>query len=387
METITSNGPVDGGALIPKVLLVDLSKNFGGANTRVLGLLQRLPREQVALAALQDSPVAIEAEHVGAQVFLIGRSKHDPKLLINLVSVIRKNGFQLLDTQNPQSKFWGSVAAALTGVGLISTLNSWYGAEHSGCDWRGKIYPLLELNTNFFLNRYIVVSELIRHTIERYGVPSEKIDLIYNAVDRNLPAVANATTNVLIDLPVMPGDVLLVAVGRLTWAKGYEDLISAVKILIEAGHTRICCLVAGDGELRESLSQHIVEAGVAEKFYLLGHLSREKIVALISAADIFVMPSRSEGTPIALLEAAIMKKPIVSTWVGGIPDLVTDKENCLLVEPGNARQLAGVIGELIDDPELRYYLASRAFDHVYEKFSLESQALATIRTYNKALGL
>jgi len=127
--------------------------NFGGANTRVLNLMRKLPREHVALAALQNSPVAIEAERAGLRVFIVGKNKTSWTIIPRLVSVIRSEKIQLVDTQNPQSKFWGSISARLTGVALVSTLNSWYANEHSAGSLRGIFYTLLELGTNFALDR------------------------------------------------------------------------------------------------------------------------------------------------------------------------------------------------------------------------------------------
>jgi glycosyltransferase involved in cell wall biosynthesis len=178
--------------------------------------------------------------------------------------------------------------------------------------------------------------------------------------------------------------IALVAVGRLTWAKGYEDLFQAVRLLVEADD-RICCLIAGDGELRDKLEVLLAETGLSRHVFLLGHLSREDVLSLIALGDIFVMPSRSEGTPIALLEAAMLRKPIVATAVGGIPELVRDQEDCLLVQSENPQQLADALMRLIKDTSLAERLGNNAYRRVSGDFSLETQATATIQSYNKAL--
>jgi len=367
-----------------QTLIVDLSKNFGGASTRVLNLMRKLPRDRVALAALDNSPVAVEAERSGFRVFLVGKSKGSWMIVPRLVSIIRKEGIQLLDTQNPQSKLWGSISAGLTGAALVSTLNSWYANEHSSGSWRGKLYAMIELGTNFFLDRYVVVSRSIRDALIQRGIMPDKIDLIYNAVETDqVPPVVEG--NSIIESLGLPSDrIVLVAAGRLTWAKGYEDLIQALTVLVREDD-RIRCLVAGDGELRESLEAMIEQAGLSRHVILLGHLSREKVLSLIAAGDIFVMPSRSEGTPIALLEAASLKKPIMATSVGGIPELVKSEEECLLVEAGDVPGLVKGIRRLIQDKALSERLGENAYRKVLSEFSLDVQALATIRTYNKAL--
>ncbi len=114
-------------------------------------------------------------------------------------------------------------------------------------------------------------------------------------------------------------------------------------------------------------------------------MPRESVLSLIDAGNIFVMPSRSEGTPIALLEAAVLRKPILATSVGGIPELVKNEEECLLVSSGNIFELVNGIRRLIRDKVLSERLRENAYRRVLNDFSLDAQAVATIRSYNKAL--
>jgi len=368
-----------------RTLVIDLSKGFGGANTRTLSLIRRLSRDQkISLAALENSPVAVEAQRAGFQVFLVGRNKASLMIVPRLISIIRREGIQILDTQNPQSKLWGSIAAYFTGVALVSTLNSWYANEHSAGSWRSRFYSVLELRTNAFLDRYIVVSRSIQDALVKCGVAPDKIDLIYNAVETDQLPLAADRQSMMMPLGLPLDGIVLMAAGRLTWAKGYEDLIQALAILVKEDD-RICCLVAGDGELRESLKILIEQMGLPQHIILLGHLSRQKVLSLIASCDIFVMPSRSEGTPIALLEAASFRKPIVATSVGGIPELVNNEDECLLVESGNVFELANSIRRLIQDKALSERLGERAYRRVLSDFSLDAQARSTLQTYEEAL--
>lgn len=368
-----------------RTLIIDLSKGFGGATTRTLSLIRRLSRDQqISLAALENSPVAIEAHRAGFQVFLVGRNKASLMIVPRLISIIRREGIQIVDTQNPQSKLWGSIAAYFTGVSLVSTLNSWYATEHSVGSWRSRFYSMLELRTNAVLDRYIVVSRSIQDALLKCGIAPDKIDLIYNAVETDQLPLAADRESMVMSLGLPLDGIILMAAGRLTWAKGYEDLIQALAILVKEDD-RICCLVAGDGELRESLKTLIEQMGLTQHIILLGHLSRQKVLSLIASCDIFVMPSRSEGTPIALLEAASFRKPIVATSVGGIPELVKNEDECLLVESGNVFELANSIRRLVRDKALSERLGEGAYRRVQSDFSMDAQALSTIRTYNEAL--
>jgi glycosyltransferase involved in cell wall biosynthesis len=176
---------------------------------------------------------------------------------------------------------------------------------------------------------------------------------------------------------------VLIAAGRLTWAKGYEDLISALELIVKEDK-RIYCLIAGEGELRQKLEVQIRNSGLSEQILLLGYLPRIDVLSLMEVSDIFIMPSRSEGTPIALLEAAALRKPILATSVGGIPEMLEDGKECILVSSGNLIELANAIKRLMQDKALAERLAENAYRRVSQDFTVNAQVLATIQSYNKA---
>ena len=173
----------------PKVLVVDLSNNYGGASSRVLSLMIRAKPGTIALASLKAGAITQQAMQLGLPVHILAAHKADPRLLFRLIKVIREEGYNLLDSQNIQSKFWANFAAALTRTSLVSTLNSWYANEHGKVSLRGKIYTGLELLTNQRLDLYITVSEKDRQSLLQSGIPENAIELIYNAVDVNISEI------------------------------------------------------------------------------------------------------------------------------------------------------------------------------------------------------
>jgi hypothetical protein len=108
-----------------RTLVVDLSTRFGGATMRALDLIKGMPDGQAALAGLEGSPATRRAADLGLEVYTVGRSKCDPLILKRLIRLAQTKGFNIFDTQNPQSKLWGTLAARITKAGLVSTLNSW----------------------------------------------------------------------------------------------------------------------------------------------------------------------------------------------------------------------------------------------------------------------
>lgn len=364
----------------PKTLIIDLSNFYGGASSRVLSMLTRFPSGFVALAGLENGAVTHEAKRLGLPVHVLGSRKTDPRILPHLVRLIRKEGFQVLDTQNIQSKFYASLAANFTHVALVSTINSWYENEHGGKSTRGKIYTMLELATNRNLALYVTVSEKDRNMLLRSGIPEDKIELIYNAVDTTLPKLEPNFLRIKFNLP--PDAFICLAVGRLVHIKGYDVLIEAIKEAA-AEIPNLFGVIIGEGEIREELTHQIEETDLHGRIILPGYLPRESILSALASCNIFTMPSRYEGTPIALLEAGSQACPIIASNAGGMPELVSHEEHALLVAPENSHALAQAIIRLAKDRALAKRLGKSAQTRVHEKFSLENQVAATINAYQK----
>jgi glycosyltransferase involved in cell wall biosynthesis len=368
---------------IPKVLIVDLSEKFGGASARVLALMLKYPPGQIALAALKDSPVARYAKDKNLPVIIVGKRKYDFFILFALIRAIRSSGFEIIDVQNIQSKFWASLSLPFTKTVLVSTLNSWYSSEHGTKSLKGKAYIAVELLTNWSSPHYIVVSKTIYNNLRDAGVATDRISLIYNAVDPEIKKISANKIGIRSEFNMPENAILCVALGRLVWAKGYEDLIQAIKIVKEK-NPQIFCLILGEGELRSSLAEQISRSGLADRIILYGHCEHPVALSILMASDIFVMPSRIEGAPIALLEAAILELPIVATKVGGIPELLTEEE-AILVPANNPICLASSLLKFAEDLELARLLARKARQRVRKYFTIDIQVENTIATYNKVL--
>jgi glycosyltransferase involved in cell wall biosynthesis len=149
---------------------------------------------------------------------------------------------------------------------------------------------------------------------------------------------------------VEPGRPLLLAVGRLVPAKNFALAIDAVAQLDDA-----TLVLAGEGPLREELMAHARAAGVDHRVVFAG--LRRDARSVMAAADAVLVSSRSEGLPMVLLEALAAGTPVVATAVRGIREVLTDEENALLVEPEDARALAGAASRVLSDETLATRLA------------------------------
>ncbi len=367
-----------------RVLIVDLSARFGGAGTRVLTLLEALPEGSAALACLDGSPVARRAGDQGAEVFVVARRKWDPRIPGRLARLVREQGFALLDAQNPQSKLWAALAAMRTGAALVSTLNSWYLWEHGGRP-RGRGYQSLERLTAPRTDCFITVSEDILGRLRAWGLGPERAALVPNAVGVT-PETVVGSPEALVRALDIPGDApVVVAVGRLVEAKGYPHLLAALARPSGPSLSGAHLVIVGEGHLRPALEVDIRRLGLGDRVHLAGERSREETLAFMRNADLFVMPSVTEGTPFALLEAGALARPIVASAVGGIPAVMRHGEEALLVGPGDEAVLAEAMAALLEDRERAGRLGDAARRRVASGYGLEAMARRTMEVYALAL--
>lgn len=369
-----------------KVLIVDLSLKYGGATSRILSLMSRADPETIGLAALKSSFISQEASKLKIPTHIVGQSKTDLSIGRHLVSLIDNEGYQVLDTQNIQSKFWGSIAAQRRNVALVSTINSWYANEHGKVSIKGKIYTALELATNSNLALYITVSENDRQSLLQSNIPSEKIELIYNAVNTNPQNVTRNAGQLRRQFSISQSSIICIAVGRLVEIKGFDILIQTAHLLEKASE-KVHFLIVGDGESKEKLLNQVNTLGVNKSVTFTGYQDRETVLSLVKSSDIFIMPSRYEGTPIALLEAGSLGIPIIASNVGGIPELVQDQSHALLIPPNDPLSLAQAITRIINDRKLAEALSINTVERIKEKFNMERQFELTWSAYHKALAI
>lgn len=364
-------------------MLVDLSRQYGGASTRALLLADQLRPWEVSIAGINNGAVVKIAMERRISVHVVGNSRVDPLIPIRLAKIIRRGGYDIIDTQNIQSKFWGSLAALLTNATFVSTVNSSYFDEY-GRGFKGRFYRFVDVHTNWRTDCHIAVSNVIKTDLIGAGIAVDTIHVIRNAVSINGASSAHGREAFRQQIGI-PNDAFLCAsVGRLVWAKGYEDLVRAFGLIVEK-IPNAYAVIAGEGILYSALLAQIRSAGLAERIILLGHCDSAMIQTFLNASDLFVMPSRIEGIPFALLEAAAAGLPIVATDCGGIPEVVAHGEEAILVPVGDPPALSSTIIKLYLDNEFAKELGKRAKTRVEKELNLTAQINALKQVYMAAL--
>ena len=205
------------------------------------------------------------------------------------------------------------------------------------------------------------------------GVTAPRLQVIPNGI----PQRVGARDHVRRELSIAPGELLIVAVGNLYPVKGHAVLLDALATLRDLPGWRLA--IAGRGEEEAPLRARAAALGIAERIHLLGF--REDIPDILAAADLFAMPSLSEGLPLALVEAMSFGLPVVVTRVGGVPEVVTDDVDALLVPPSDVDALASALRRLLDDPALRRRLGDAARTRARRDYAIATMADRYERLY------
>jgi glycosyltransferase involved in cell wall biosynthesis len=177
----------------------------------------------------------------------------------------------------------------------------------------------------------------------------------------------------------------VVCVGRLVPAKGQHVLLAAVSRLLSRGRGLRLRLV-GDGPDRESLERAARRLGIREHVIFEGAVNQDEIRGILEKADVFALASFAEGIPVVLMEAMAMEIPCVSTSVAGIPELIRDSVDGLLVAPSDEDGLAAAIGRLMDDGELRLRLGAAGRRRVIEKYDLRTNVARLATAFEESFG-
>jgi len=234
--------------------------------------------------------------------------------------------------------------------------------------------------------RITACSDELRLRAMKLGAAAARTSTVPYGVDVHFFSPERAPGDIRERLGVRSDAFLVVAVGRLVEKKGFAHLLEAAA---KTGGVEVA--IVGDGDLRGALETKARELNVRARFP--GFLDREDTARALASADVVVVPSvvdsggNVDGLPNTLLEALAAGRPVVASRVAGIPDVVTDEANGLLVPPGDPTALAAALRRLMREPETRERLAGAARRHAVDQLSWEATARRFEECYVQAAAL
>lgn len=357
--------------------LIDTS-GPGGAE-RVLAQLSRALQASGAhnvavLPADGEDWLARELEGSGVTIECVRRERPlSPACARSLEAALRRHRVDIAHSHEFTMAVYGAWAAWRAGVPHVITM-------HGGREYAGRLRRRLALRVAIALSgQTVAVSRCLARQMSReLGIRPSRIATIPNGVRYVRPE----RTTLRDELRLGPDDRLLVSVGNLYPVKGHRHLIDALALLVDR-HPTLYLAISGRGELADGLASRARDHGLANRVHLLG--LRSDIAAILAAADVFVLPSLSEGLPLALLEAMFAGCAIVASDVGDVGVALAHGEAGLLVEGSNPIALAVAIDHLLSDPHRARTLGERAALRAAAEYDVSRMVRRYVTAYQEVL--
>lgn len=297
----------------------------------------------------------------------------DPMRFVRFLRAIRSGGFDVLHTNLPAANVLGLLCGRMLRIPVVVVLHN--SETSADAHWyHGRLERCL---IHRFASRVIAVGERTARSRQEV-LPGMTIEVLPNAVAPSAPLTPDERLALRASVMANPDRRLLLTVGRLTEQKAHGDLIDAFR-LVRSRRDDVELLIAGRGDLEDELRRSVADLDLADVVHVPG--MRHDVRSLMRAADAFVMSSRWEGLPVALLEAMEAGLPVASTDVGDIPEVLRRGAG-VLVPPGAPDELARAIDDVLELPSGAGEANRRI---VEERYSSHAWAMTMAHHYEGAI--
>jgi glycosyltransferase involved in cell wall biosynthesis len=364
-----------------RILQLASTSDMGGTERMILFLVEHIDRARFepAVGCLQGSGELLRrAQAAGVRAIHFGEPRRlSLRGVWRLWRMLRRERFDLVQTYGLRADTVGRIAAKLAGVPVVVS------SIRSIDPWRRWWHVWLDRLTAPLVDRFISNSEAGRQaTIRRERFAPQRIEVVYSGVPAR-PIPFERREEIRRQLGVAPDAYPVVGIlANLREMKGHRDVIEALPAILREWPQTVF-IFAGRDDSGGAIGRLAEERGVARAIIMPGYV--EDTPSLLAALDIFMLPSHWEGLPAAIVEAMHAGLPIITTKVGGIPELVRDGQEALLIEPAAPGAIAEAVCRLARDRELAAHLGQAARRRAENEFSIEAMVRRTESIYEQLL--
>jgi hypothetical protein len=364
-----------------KVLHVISGGETGGSRKHVVTLLSKFAPNTATLAVFQDGPLANEARALGVDVRLLSQSsRYDLSVLSKLVALVRAEKFDLLHTHGPRANLYGALIKRNIRIPWVTTIHSDPRLDFMKTGIKGALFTRLNLWALRKVDYFFAVSERFKESLIELGMAADRIQTVYNGID--FDDIPRPHTLRRADLGLRDEELVIAMVARLHPVKGHAIVFSALAALSDPD---IQLLVIGDGPLAGELQDTAAQTGIGRHVQFLGF--RSDVADLYALSDVALLASYSESFPLALLEAANARLPVISTDVGGVKQLIASENMGWVVPVGDSAALARAIRDAKQRKHELKAMGERLYNHASTHFSLQRLYEETMATYERVLAI
>ncbi|ACM21308.1 glycosyltransferase [Geotalea daltonii FRC-32] len=290
------------------------------------------------------------------------RSAFDFNQLHDIYAIIKKHKPDVIHTHGYKTNILAFLFAKLFNIKAVSTVHGGLHAER--LITRFLYWVNLQCLRRF--DKIIAVSDAVKSGLEKCGIGADKITVI-----KNIPAVSSCrspvTTSARSKLGIPPQAKLVGFIGRLEKVKGGAQFIDAALSALET-RSDLYFIIIGDGSQKAVLEESVAKSGHSAHFRFAGFISDPTEV--FSSLDLYVLSSLDEGIPLTVLEAMCLGVPVIATRVGGVPEVISDGINGILLPPDDAPAMAAAISNILTDDTVRNSMVSRAKKDIAAKYDV-----------------
>ena len=368
----------------------------GGSERSLAAMVPRFTAAGLSIdvAYLRERPgLHDELRSGGARLFAPHGGDGRIEVARRLGRLIRDRGPDLVHTTLFEADLSGRLASLLARAPVVSTLAaSAYDEEHLSDPalrrWKVRLAELADASTAQAVTRFhAVASHVADDMARRLWVPRRRIDVVPRGRDPEVLGLPSAErrAHVRESLGIEATERIVLGVARHEHKKGLDVLVRAMPAVVGQTPSARLIIAGREGTTTGQLTRLIREKEMGANVRLLGH--RRDVPDLLSAADVFVLPSRSEGSPGALLEAMALGVPIVATDIAPVWELVGRGGIARLLEPGDHDGLAEAISSLLEDPAASRVMGETGRARFFEHFTIDRVAKRMIEFYERSLAL
>lgn len=356
----TAREPFDGGEGVEVSLVTfhrsDVAKQFEG----------EAENEFVAVARRQGVDIAVLPE----------RKRFDMRVVEMLRQVVNERQPDIVQTHHVKSHF----VMRLSGAWRQHPWVAWHHA-YTATDFKMHCYNQLDRWSLRAPEVVMTVNKPFVEDLHRLGVRRERLRVLHNQarIGWNAHVTPEDVAQLRQRLGIPEGDKVVLAVGRFSWEKGHIDLVHSFAALKrEQPSLPVRLVLVGEGPERGALESACRESGITDSVIFAGHQS--DVGPFFAMANVLALPSLGEGSPNVLLEAISANLPVVTTDVGGIPEMVVHEESALVLKARDLDAMTRYLGRVLTDENLARSLASNALI-VAARYSPEARLSALLELY------
>jgi glycosyltransferase involved in cell wall biosynthesis len=358
-----------------RVLHVESGRHLYGGACQVLYILEGLARRGVenVLACRRGAPV-VEFARAHARVFEMPmKGDADFSLVFQLKHLIAATRPDIVHLHSRRgADLWGGVAARLAGVPCVLSRR----VDNPEARW------VVALKYRLY-DHVIAISEGIRRVLLAEGLAPERVSCVRSAMDAAPYLIDYDKVAFRAHLGLAPDTLVIGMVAQLIPRKGHRYLLAALEDVLPH-HPNLRVLLFGRGPLESELKRAIADHGLSAHVCMMGFV--DNLSEILGCLDLLVHPADMEGLGVSLLQAAAARVPIIASRAGGMPEVVRDGENGLLIAPGDVPGLATAMNRLLDDADLRRRAGEAGRALILREFSTDVMCEGNLAVYRKTIG-